>query len=40
MGVALGQDNDEVARGDDVGGRGKVMAVDGMGTIFLEGGEW
>jgi hypothetical protein len=40
VGVALGQVGDEVAQGDEVGEEKKVMAVDRMGTICLEGGEW
>jgi hypothetical protein len=39
VGVALGQVGDEVAQGDEVGAEKKVVAVDGMGTIYLEGGE-
>ena len=39
MGVALGHVGNVVAQGDEVGANKKVMAVDRMGTICLEGGE-
>jgi len=38
-GSALRQVGDEVAQADEVGAEKKVVEVDGMGTICLEGGE-